>query len=68
MISIYRHNDKVYQIKRQIPINYFIPKNKNDVNLEIVKTWKEYLNCTNVLRTPSHFIFCDEVEDLKIIE
>jgi hypothetical protein len=67
MKQLYKHNDKWYIIHRDIPISLFANK-EGIINLEAVKEWRDYLtNVDHVLRTESHFLFAETIQEAEII-
>lgn len=68
MKQLYKHNDKWYIVHRDIPVALFSNK-EGIINLEGVKDWRDYLpNVDHVLRTESHFLFVETIQDAEIIE
>jgi hypothetical protein len=68
MKQLYKHNDTWYLIHRDIPISLFTNK-EGIINLEAVKGWRDYLpNVDHVLRTESHFLFAETIQEAEIIE
>ena len=68
MKQLYKHNDTWYIIHRDIPISLFSNK-EGIINLEAVKEWRDYLsNVDHVLRTESHFLFAETIQEAEIIE
>jgi hypothetical protein len=68
MKQLYKHNDKWYIVHRDIPISLFTNKD-GIINLEGVKDWRDYLpNVDHVLRTDSHFLFVETVQEAEIVE
>ena len=68
MKQLYKHNDTWYIIHRDIPISLFTNK-EGIINLEAVKEWRDYLsNVDHVLRTESHFLFAETIQEAEIIE
>jgi hypothetical protein len=66
--QFYNHNDKFYLIHRAVLVSKFTHKN-NDVNMDLVKEYKEYLyGVDHVLRTPTHFLFVETIQEAEIIE
>lgn len=63
--TLYRNEDKLYEIIREIPIHNFYRKDGTMVT-EYFNGWKNYLNADHVLKTPTHFIFCIMVTDAII--
>ena len=68
MKQLYKHNDKWYIIHRDISISLFTNAN-GVIDLGGVKEWRDYLpKVDHVLRTESHFLFTETIQEAKIIE
>jgi len=68
MMLIYRHNGKCYIIHRDIPLHNFVNK-EGIVDLELVKMCRDYFfRVDHVLRTETHFLFAETIQDAEIIE
>ena len=61
-------NDKAYIIKREVPIHNFEQKGTNRLNMELLAAYRDYLGCDHVLRTQTHFLMCETIEDAVIVE
>ena len=61
-------NDEAYVVKRETPIHMFTQKDKNSLNMDLLQAWRNYLGCNHVLRTQTHFLMCERIEDAKIID
>tara|TARA_R110000751_G_scaffold223054_1_gene325266 strand:+ start:448 stop:675 length:228 start_codon:yes stop_codon:yes gene_type:complete len=61
-------NDKAYVVKREIPIHNFSIEDSNRLNMELVKAFRDWQGCDHVLRSPTHFMFCETIPDAEIIE
>lgn len=61
-------NDKAYIIKREVPIHNFEQKGTNQLNMELLAAYRDYLGCDHVLRTQTHFLMCETIEDAVIVE
>ena len=67
-MSFYRHNDKLYIIKRQIKIEDFTDK-EGKVDLDLVKEGRDSIfKVDHVLRNETHFLFVETIQDAEIIE
>jgi len=68
MKHLYKHNDKCYFIHRSIALSRFT-NNEGIINLEGVKLWRDGLPFVDhVLRTDTHFLFVETIQDAEIIE
>ncbi len=64
----YKHGDQYYIIHKQIKISNFSDKN-GVLNMEMVKECRDFLmNVDHVLRTESHFMFVETIQEAEIIE
>ena len=61
-------NDKAYIVKRETPIHNFEQKGTNRLNMELLAAYRDYLGCDHVLRTQTHFLMCETIEDAVIVE
>ena len=61
MRHLYYYNNEIYVILRPIPVSYFYKK--EEFNRELLNLWKEYLGADHVLKTNSHFLFCETVTE-----
>ena len=59
-------NGMPYVIKRELPIDMFIFNEQ--LEKRAVQMYMEYIHCNHVLRTQSHFVFCQTIDDAEIIE
>jgi len=60
-------NDKGYVVKREMPIHRFNIKGSNRLNMELCQAYRDYLDCDHVLRTQTHFLFCETIKDAEIV-
>lgn len=68
MRSFYYHNDTYYIIHKTKPISSFADKNGH-IRLDIVKEYRDYLFLVDhVLKTDSHFLFVETIQDAEIIK
>ncbi len=61
-------NDKGYVIKREMPTHRFGVKGSNRLNMELCQAYRDYLGCDHVLRTQTHFLFCETIEDAEEVD
>lgn len=66
MKQMYYHNNEPYVLKRTIPLHNFT--HNGVVKMELVKAWRDWLDCNHVLRNQTHFLFVEIVEEPEIIE
>ena len=60
-------NDKGYVVKREMPVLRFNIKGSNRLNMELCQAYRDYLDCDHVLRTQTHFLFCETIKDAEIV-
>ena len=51
-------NDIAYRVKKDIVVDKFLIKGTNKLNMDLVQAYRDWLGCDHVLRTQSHFMFC----------
>ena len=68
MKPLYKHGDKLYQVKREIAIHNFLPKGGNVIQMDFVKAWRDWLGVDHVLKTQTHFLFVMNVDDIEFEE
>jgi hypothetical protein len=61
-------NGNAYIVKREMSIHNFQVKGSNRLNMELCKAYRDYLGCDHVLRTPTHFLFCETIQEAEIVE
>jgi len=66
MMPLYKHGEKLFQIKRKIPLHNFIKDGQT--SLEFVKAWRDWLGAEHVLRTQTHYLFVMNVDDVEFEE
>ena len=68
MRSVYKHGDAAYIILKQKPISHFANKLGELPNMDYVKIYMEWVQADHVLRSETHFMFCETIQDAHIIE
>ena len=61
-------NDIAYRVKKDIVVNKFLIKGTNRLNMDLVQAYRDWLGCDHVLRTQTHFMFCQTIQETEIIE
>ncbi len=61
-------NDKGYIVKSEVAIDKFSVKGSNHLNMELAQAYRDWMGCDHVLRTQTHFLFCETIEEVEIIE
>ena len=58
--------DKAYVIKREMPKHMFVKNNQ--MRMDWLAAFRDYLNCDHVLQSETHFMFCETIKDAEIIK
>jgi hypothetical protein len=71
-MRLYKHNDILYLVLREMPIHQFHNKKNEFLNDKLV-LWKEFLGADHVLKVGEVFLFVEEIkptdfEDIKLEE
>lgn len=68
--SVYKHNDAAYIVISQRPVSSFAAKLDEEPNMEIVQQYMKVVGADHVLRTQTHFMFCETIPDVdfEIVE
>jgi len=65
MRSVYRHGDNAYIIKDQKSIGYFAKKLGEAPDMDHVQLYMQWRECDHVLRSETHFMFCETIKDAE---
>jgi hypothetical protein len=65
MRQIYRHGDGAYIILDQKPITHFAKKLGEAPDMEYVQMYMQWRECDHVLRSNTHFMFCETIQDAQ---
>ena len=61
-------NGNAYIVKKEVAQHNFKIKGQNQLNMKLVEDYMKWLGCDHVLRTQTHFLFCETIPDAEIIE
>ena len=61
-------SDNSYRVKRDIMITKFVIKGTDQINMDLVQAYRDWLGCDHVLRSQTHFMFCQTIQEAEIIE
>jgi len=64
--KLYYNNDKAYLINRSMPISKFERSGK--LNMDMVKKCRDWIGCDHVLKTQTHFLFVETIEEVEFEE
>tara|TARA_R110000787_G_scaffold66174_6_gene148779 strand:- start:632 stop:874 length:243 start_codon:yes stop_codon:yes gene_type:complete len=56
-------NDQAYVVKQEVPVNRFEIKGLNKLNMDLVQAYRDWMGCDHVLRSQTHFMFCETIEE-----
>jgi hypothetical protein len=70
MTPVYKHGESAYIVMRQTPVHHFAKGFEDPPNMEYVQMYMKWLGADHVLRTQTHFMFCETIPDVdfEIIE
>jgi hypothetical protein len=61
-------NDKSYVVKSEVLIDKFIVKGTNNLNMDLAQAYRDWMGCDHVLKTQTHLLFCETIQEAEIIE
>jgi hypothetical protein len=64
--TLFRHKDNLFLVLKKMPFDYF--HKEGQLNLDLFHLWKEHVGAEHVLKFDNHFLFCQRIEELEIIE
>lgn len=64
MKELYFNNGKCYLILRKIP-HHNVSDKTGKIISEMFNAWKEWLGADHVLKTSTHFLYCETVPDVE---
>jgi hypothetical protein len=67
MKQLYKHGGNAYLIIHKSQFFKFEDKNQN-IDLEKVKVYRDWLKSDHVLRDQTHFLFCETIQDVEFEE
>lgn len=65
---IYKHNDESYIILDQVLTHHFAKTYDDQPDLEYVNLYMKWRGADHVLRTQTHFLFCETIEAIEFEE
>jgi hypothetical protein len=68
MRQVYKHGDGAYVILDQKPISHFAKKLDEEPNMEYVQMYMQWREADHVLRSNTHFLFCETINDAEYVE
>ena len=64
-MQIQVHNDTAYKVLRAQTISHFAPRLDEQPNMEYVQLYRDWVGADHVLRTPTHFLFCETIQEAE---
>jgi hypothetical protein len=64
MPQLFKHDDKLFVIIRDMPTHQFHDK-KGVYNNEKLKAWKLWLGCDHVLKVEERYLFVEEIKEIE---
>ena len=61
-------NNRGYVVKRTVHVSNFKVKGSNKLDMELCQAFRDWMGCDHVLRTQTHFLFCETIEDAEVID
>ena len=61
-------SDNSYRVKRDIMITKFVIKGTDQINMDLVQAYRDWLGCDHVLRSQTHFMFCQTIQEAEALE
>ena len=68
MTPLYYHNKEAYIVKRSVLMHHFASTLNDQPNMEYVQIFRDWVGADHVLRTPTHFLFCETVQSIEFEE
>ena len=67
MKQVYKHNGNAYVILDKRTIRHFCESIADTPNMEYVQLYMKWQGADHVLRTESHFLFCETIQDAELV-
>jgi len=68
MKQLYTHGGKAYLILKKKPIEAFQEKKSNNIDIEKVKLYRDWMKADHVLRDQTYYMFCETIQDVEFEE
>jgi hypothetical protein len=60
--------ERGYRVKRELQIEKFIIKGTDQINMGLVQSYRDWQGCNHVLKTQTHFMFCQIIQEAEVVE
>jgi hypothetical protein len=67
MKYLFKHNDKLYVIIRDMASHNFENKD-GSINMEVLKAWRDHMGCDHVLKHNERYLLVQTIQDAIIDE
>ena len=67
MKQLFKFNDKLYVVVRNVPIHNFENKD-GSINMEVLKTWRDHVGCDHVIKHNDHYLLVQTIQEAEIDE
>ena len=57
-----------YRVKKDLIIDKFLVKGTERINMDLVQAYRDWLGCYHVLKSQTHFMFCQTIQEAEVIE
>jgi hypothetical protein len=64
MKQLFKHNDKLYLILRDMAFHNFENKD-GSINMEVLKAWRDYLGGDHVLKQHDRFLIVQTIQEIE---
>ena len=61
-------NDAAYVVKCEVMIDKFAAQGTNQLNMDLVQAYRNWQGCDHVLRSQTHFMFCQTIQEAEALE
>ena len=60
--KLFNHQGNIYMVLREIPFHNF-----KVGGMDKVKAWRDYLGADHVLKSQTHYMFCETIQEAEIL-
>lgn len=57
-----------YRVKKDLTIDKFLVEGTEHINMDLVQAYRDWLGCDHVLKSQTHFMFCQTIQEAEVIE
>jgi hypothetical protein len=67
MKKLFKFNDKLYVVVREVPTHNFENKDSS-INMEVLKAWRDHMGCDHVIKHNERFLLVQTIQEAEIDE